>query len=429
MMKKLFGLSILFFCLPGIYATEYFVSLDGSDANNGLTLSEAFRTIQKAQDMSLPGDVILVADGNYTDTNVLITRSGNPGGWITYRSVHKWGARLSSNTASTFKVAASYIVIDGFDCTAPSTYGCGVSTERGAIYHHIKILNNYCHDCGQGGVQTIDNDYITIEGNTCKKNSWLMPSCGSGISVYGAYMADTLPGYHNIVRNNICCLNDNGPATAQTDGNGIIIDDLMDTQQYHSGDARKNSYHALTLVENNLCYLNGGRGIQIFLSPNVTVRNNTVYCNNTRKDDSSWRGELNISASTHILSSNNLCVTKSGSGIFEHNRAIFVASLRRNPSSDISFNNNITFDISHPDSISVSSSGISIHVQGANGNQCAVNPLFRDEAAGDFHLKPGSPAINSGGGTFSPFDIDGVKRPKGKKPDIGCYEYSGRQKT
>jgi hypothetical protein len=39
----------------------------------------------------------------------------------------------------------------------------------------------------------------------------------------------------------------------------------------------------------------------------------------------------------------------------------------------------------------------------------------------DFHLKPGSPAIDKGAPTGTPIDLDGKPRPVGL-PDLGCYE-------
>ncbi len=60
------------------------------------------------------------------------------------------------------------------------------------------------------------------------------------------------------------------------------------------------------------------------------------------------------------------------------------------------------------------------------GNKVS-NPLFVKGAwgtEGDYHLRKGSPAIDSGSDKGVPLiDLDGGKRPRGKRWDIGAYEY------
>ena len=127
-------------------------------------------------------------------------------------------------------------------------------------------------------------------------------------------------GFHNVVRNNICFGNrvidlPGNPEPAHTDGNGIIIDDFRNTQlpdvgQYGQLKSRKSAtnYVFNTLVENNLSYGNGGKGIHIFLSDNVTVRNNAAHWNNRDElNPGTWRGEL-----SNFLGSNNIWVNNIG---------------------------------------------------------------------------------------------------------------------
>jgi hypothetical protein len=61
----------------------------------------------------------------------------------------------------------------------------------------------------------------------------------------------------------------------------------------------------------------------------------------------------------------------------------------------------------------------------ANGN-ISADPLFANRAGGDYRLKPGSPAIDTGSGTYVRFDLDLDGRPRvaGPRVDIGAYEYS-----
>jgi hypothetical protein len=50
------------------------------------------------------------------------------------------------------------------------------------------------------------------------------------------------------------------------------------------------------------------------------------------------------------------------------------------------------------------------------------DPAFIDAAAGDFHLRGGSAAIDAGVEAGVTTDIEGKKRPQGAAPDIGAYE-------
>lgn len=53
------------------------------------------------------------------------------------------------------------------------------------------------------------------------------------------------------------------------------------------------------------------------------------------------------------------------------------------------------------------------------------DPLFVNSAGGDYHLQPGSPAINAGDSTFigaQPFDLEGESRVVDSNVDLGVYE-------
>jgi len=59
----------------------------------------------------------------------------------------------------------------------------------------------------------------------------------------------------------------------------------------------------------------------------------------------------------------------------------------------------------------------------------AVNRIFADFSTGNLHLKRGSPAIGRGDPTMYPArDHAGVRRPQGRRPDIGAFEFKVKQK-
>jgi len=60
------------------------------------------------------------------------------------------------------------------------------------------------------------------------------------------------------------------------------------------------------------------------------------------------------------------------------------------------------------------------------GNQSG-DPQFANAATGDYHLLPGSPAIDAGtlAAAAAPTDLDGAARAQGAAPDLGAYETPG----
>jgi parallel beta-helix repeat protein len=439
---SLIMLNILFFIIhANIYGTTWYVSTTGNNSNNGKSLAQAFSTIQHAESQTNPGDTVLVANGTYNQS-ISITRSGTSSAWITYKAINKHGATLNTSN-SCFVIGGtnlptSYIIIDGFELIATGVYGVGVGSGYGA--HHLTVRNCWAHNCGQSGIQLNDGDYRTAENNICNNNSWLMPLCGSGISLWGLAPFDSLSGYHSIVKGNICYDNENGPATNQTDGEGIIIDDNRNTQSGHTAGSKNIGYTGCkVLVEDNLCYFNGGYGIEIYLSNNATVRNNTVWSNyKDRGNTGTWRSDLAASCSANILFYNNIAVANSNLRMdgettnysnFSNNSALGAYALSGDMyGANYTYYNNISYDINNTSSNSVTSNGITISFNVANGNKAATNPLFinpdTSSSIANFHLQSNSPAINAGTLSYGAdtTDLDGNPRVISSTIDIGCYE-------
>jgi hypothetical protein len=77
--------------------------------------------------------------------------------------------------------------------------------------------------------------------------------------------------FHNLVAWNVTYNNRNTCKGSDTDGNGIIMD------SFSTGNGNTVSYKDPTLVAFNVVYNNGGGGVHIFFSEDVTAANNTVY--------------------------------------------------------------------------------------------------------------------------------------------------------
>ncbi len=356
---------------PQPTGTTYYVSGDGDDTNDGLTANAAFRTLQHAADLTQPGDLVLVMDGTYSKagplTNVLdVKNAGTAEGYITYKAFedHKPVIKVDDNYAGIY-ISVSYIVIDGFtvegnlpnlsfeeadamaksmdkDATLNSKFNSnGIASfpsgDSASEVHHLIIRNNLVFNHPAAGIFSNGSDYIRIENNIVHNNSYYSPYANSGVSFYQSREIDESTAAKMFVRNNVIYKNENkvpfwfsneaDPSKRViTDGNGVIIDDSRNSQSFVGQSSTP--YKGKFLVENNLIYDNGGRGVNVFESDNVIVQNNTLYQNGRTPGFT----ELGIGQASNVQFLAN----------------IFSASPEKKPtllysSSDITFDNNLFF--------------------------------------------------------------------------------------
>lgn len=450
-MKKFLLITILSLLTgQSLLATDYYVdAINGNNGNNGLTPATAFQTLGKVSYTTTilnPGDVVYIRNGTYGTTDLAnvnsqfavlaITQSGADGNPITFKNYPGESPLIQFNNWHGIYLQAAYIVIEGIrvrgnasvinltdatnqpsGCNDPSGSpmarfnGNGISFDpNGAtLCHHITIRNCEVYECAGLGVGGTKPDYITIENNKVYGNAWYSRYGTSGISLLHLtdYDANTTT-YRNIIRNNIVYDNEmkvpwySGSCRGFTDGNGIIIDDANNGQAGGSGIR----YTGKTLIENNVVYNNGGRGIHVFVTDNVTVVNNTVYQNN--KTSAINDGEITVMSTAASQSS--------GNRVF--NNILFARTGKRLSS----VNNQTSFSEDY--NIMFNSGGMGYF----NTHDIYADPRFVNAAAFFFQLQSTSQAINTGTnavGLYSATDILGIVRPQGVLPDMGAYEFSG----
>jgi parallel beta-helix repeat protein len=346
-----------------------YVSDSGDNNNDGLSETTAFRDIAKAAYQTKPGDTVLVMNGTYkregTGNNVVEIRiAGEPDNYITYKAYpgHKPVIKVDNHFAG-IKITAPYIVVDGFtvegnapnlsfdeanrlargsDGTAAlnnSLYNSGgiMSYTEGAMQpHHLIIRNNTVFNHPGSGIAANGSDYIRIENNVVYNNSKYSAYATSGISFYKSIAIDDKTDVKMWVRNNEIYKNENlvpfwyshsDPAQRKiTDGNGIIVDDSRNTQ----GDGGV-VYNGTFLLENNIIYDNGGRGINVYSSDNVIARHNTTYQNGRTEGFT----EIMVGDAKNVEFSGNIFVPRPDrETLLEFN------------TSDISFDNNFFSSVS-----------------------------------------------------------------------------------
>ncbi|MGN9811661.1 right-handed parallel beta-helix repeat-containing protein [Micromonospora sp. BQ11] len=410
--------------------TTFYVSGTGSDANNGLSPASPLRTIQRAANLTRPGDTVNIMNGTYGDTStegvVQITRSGSPGRAITYQAMpgHRPILKPVTGWNGIVLIGASHITIQGLEIKGDSDNitlaeaRAGASAERprfntncinaredrvtGALSHHLIIRNNHLHKCPGAGIGVLYSDHVLIENNRVHSTSWYNVFATSGISVYEPIdVAPPAPGqtYKIVIRNNISYDNENLvewiACGCISDGNGIIVDD---TKHQQSGGR---PYTGRTLVANNIVFDNGGSGIHSYLSRDVDIVHNTAYLNSR----SPVLSNPNIGAwdSTNVNILNNISYARPGKA------------------TNFTWRNvNVRHDYN------IYYGGLAPQVKGPR--DVIADPRFvspsTDPARANFWLRPTSPAIDSG--TYLGMvrnDYFGTGRPQGAAHDRGALEF------
>lgn len=161
-------------------------------------------------------------------------------------------------------------------------------------------------------------------------------------------------------------------------------------------------------VANNLVHHTTGIGITLWHDAHdIVIANNTVVAALDAGivvgagDRGIRGGALSARAGDYVTVANNV-VADCGAGIWEYG---IVGSHNR-------YVNNLTFGNKGRDLVMKT---------GKPAGNLAVAPQFVSST--DFHLKPTSPAVDTGSATFAPAtDFDGVRRPQGSAPDRGAFE-------
>ncbi|MFN6485188.1 MULTISPECIES: right-handed parallel beta-helix repeat-containing protein [unclassified Nostoc] len=406
-------------------ATTYYVSGTGDDKKSGLSTSSAFRTLQRAANLTLPGDTVLVMNGVYKNIPggagavLSIKRSGNANAWIKYKAYPGHFPKIQHNTWNGIVLSngVSYIEINGLEVIGnnanitlayalsqkynrsnPLTSGnCITIDGSSSRVHHINILNSKVHDCGGAGIGVMAADYLKLDNNTVYNNAWYTVYGTSGISILNSWNFDGNQGYKIFLTNNKLYNNrmyvpwiDAGRIS---DGNGMIVDS---SRNGPSSKLKLSPYKGRTLIANNISYKNGGSGLHVFNSDHVDIINNTVYANTQSPELKKSQSLASFSSDIKII--NNIIQADPGQ------------SVNRNYA-----NTNMTYDHNLYNKSAV------VGVIGPHdlfGDAQFVNPSI-----GDFRLKSTSPAIDRGyKWTDLKTDYAGNRRPAGSGYDIGAYE-------
>jgi hypothetical protein len=121
-------IGVLEFCGGAQAATTYYVSpTTGNDTtNSGVSPSSPYATIAKASGLVVPGDIVDLMGGNYSES-IVPTASGTAAAPITYQAYTPGNPPVIVNPTAAGRVgillsSVNYIVINGVNVNGGGTY-------------------------------------------------------------------------------------------------------------------------------------------------------------------------------------------------------------------------------------------------------------------------------------------------------------------
>ncbi len=378
-------------------------------------------TLGAAANRVLPGDVVHVRGGTYTeiqqcyscnDNAVLqVVSSGTPTEWIVFQAVPEEQAIISGTGGATHGVQAietwdnsvqpQYVQISGFQIRDFPGNCVAVKDTSDITLSSLEITG-----CQGGAVELHNTAQVTVESSQVYANP--LSGWTSAIDLY-------LCRDGNVVRGNFIWGNsDEDPRDSE--GHGITMDYCLE-----AGGA---------LIENNVIWENEGWCMAIYFSDGGIIRNNTCWMNGDPRADT---GEISVLGRNHQIF-NNILVPRAGR---------LALNLReRDPEylghlDTIQADYNLLWAPTHSDVVawSLNNRGSVAEYQATNPYGWGVHalgsdPLLSAPASGYFELTGSSPAIDSGDETHAPA-VDAASSPRPldgdgngtATVDRGAYEY------
>ncbi|TKB68050.1 MAG: hypothetical protein E8D47_00815 [Nitrospira sp.] len=402
---------------------SFYVATTGDDNAIG-SAAAPWRTLQRASENVLPGDLIIVRPGRYVGfalgwdgpqngtTANPITFQGEPGAIIDQRN---------GRTADGINLeGASYIVIEGFSIQNGGTItraGIRSVTNQGVV-----IRNNQIDNAGRWGILTGFSDDVTIENNVTSRSQ----------IEHGIYVSNSC--VNPIVRNNRVWGNAGNGIHMNGDlsqgGNGLILNALVEKNViYDNGRSGGSGINGdgvqSSKIQNNVLYNNHASGISLYRIDGADGAKNNLVAHNTILMAADGRWALNIqNSSTGNRVANNVLF----------NLHSFRGSIDISSDSLAGFTSdyNVVMERFTTDGGTVLNLAQWRQNTGQDQHSLIATPavLFVDAAGNDYHITTNSPARDAGIVlTDVTADRDGTVRPMGATSDIGAYEFRSTADT
>jgi hypothetical protein len=424
---------------------KLYVSTTGNDSNSG-SKNAPFLTINKAAQVAVAGDVVVVKPGTYRPTlKIAPLNSGTADKPIIYQAEVKGEVIIdgSESADGTKEDRRGLITIDGFSASTPrswividgftiinakwagviainssniiikncNTKNTGASGIIGANSSNVTIINNKVEQaCSIVEKAQNTNECITIASvagfeiayNTVSDRMVDLNNGGEGIDVKNASSNGTV--HHNIVTNLIRVGIYIDAFEKDLDNIDVYANKVYNTTSGITIASEEGGVISNVKVHDNLVYDIQAVGIRLagYLDngplKNISVYQNTVVRCGLGKTPANWENcafmiEADNTSNLNIIARNNIFAESTN-------------QIRWKNQSYATMDNNLVFGNSTT----------------AGTNAIITDPEFVNSAGADFKLKVSSPAINKALGTpMSAIDFNDFTRDA--TPDIGAFEY------
>lgn len=192
LLKNICWMLLLSLVAVPVFATNYYVSPTGDDANTGLSVGDAWYNLDRGDRMGIltPGDTVFIAAGIYNPTvTQTLSTTGTVDSMIVYMAYGAGYAVLDGGGAfiTAIQIDNSNVLLEGLEIRNFNNYGINLAADESVIQ------NCYIHDIAVDG--------ISLNGNTNTILRNVISTCGND-AINNSAAAANNNIYHNLIYSN-----------------------------------------------------------------------------------------------------------------------------------------------------------------------------------------------------------------------------------
>jgi hypothetical protein len=408
--------------------------------------------LQSAINGAVPGDQIIVTNGTYTTTGpITIAVAGTQAQPILIAAQSIGGVTIVGASGFQFNTGASFVTVQGFRFTHAVN---GEVMTSGS--NHCRLTRNVFETPGTGEYLTVAGNDEEVDHNTFQNKN----SLGRFVAIrgVGSQIAQRLWIHHNYFFN-FMHQSGNGAESLQfglsgfslsssnsivefnlfqkTDGENEMVSNKASAVTYRFNTFRDTVFGQFTLRHGNNSKVYGNYFVNTlglrFFGDDHQIFSNFFVNDNPAIQIGNGDGEVPPAAltshdrpdrvqvvyNTLVNNVSNIVMTSRTGGLGATSTVVAnniiqgggTAATIAGPFPNPTWEGNILWNVSGPGDMP------------ASGFRTA-NPLLAADGNGEFHIQPGSPAIDAGVGSFPFVTVDMDGQPRDSNPDVGADEAS-----